>query len=137
MRKRPPKQFEEEVERLFEDFFANHNGNDEDGKNDFSMEFHKYLIQNLSPVANEFYEFYNKIGDEGQLCDIAGGYVLNSNGDTVQEWQIDKDGYFTDVKGERLYYSDGIPVMAKYMSDELAAFLETDGWCDLTADKRY
>lgn len=87
-----------------------------------------YVDEHLSPLAKEFYRYRSRSGDENDLADINGGYVLEPNGYPVQEWQISKDKRIVDENGNQLYYSNGQPIMAQRLSDELVEFLIQDGW---------
>lgn len=57
-----------------------------------------------------FLEYSDRTGDEGQLCDKEGGYILRKDGRPIYHWENNEDGFVRDENGEMIYYKDGTPV---------------------------
>ena len=88
-----------------------------------------YLLEHASPLLREWYEYYNsRCGDEGELYDCDGTFLIGERGYPIQRWEISNDHRIVDETGEQIYYSNGEPILAKKMSDELFEYLKQDGW---------
>ena len=134
-----PECFTDEVFALWEEFYDKNPEPDVDGMSDEQAEeilgelrdrCWSYVNEHLSPLAKEFRQYRSRSGDENELADINGGYVLKSNGYPVQEWRISEDKRIVDENGDQLYYSNGQPILAKRMSDELITLLIEEGWSE-------
>jgi len=137
MRVRPPEIFENEMRSLWKDAMERFPDPDIEGMDEKTAkavleEDHRkmqaYIRAHMSPLMIEFYGFYcSRHGDEGELYDKDGRFLIAKNGYPIQDWEISPDHRIVDASGNQLYYSDGEPIMAKQLSQELFEFLK-DNW---------
>ena len=80
--------------------------------------FHEAMERWMNECASEelklFWEYGKWIGDEGQLCDGKGNYLLTDPEDRwswIQEWDVSEDGYCL-FKGTQnvILNTDGTPI---------------------------
>jgi len=144
-----PSVFEEEMLNLFNkawDVFPEPNVDGlDDATADAILEanyqkVHDYVQEHRSLLLAEFCEYYSgRDGDEGQLRDKDGSFLISEQGYPIQGWEITSDHRIVDRNGKQLFYSDGEPILAKQMSVELFNFLKKnwDAFEDATEESRW
>ena len=139
--KRPgPEAIENEAMTIFEQYFAEMS-DDETEEVDLTEEeedallkehyrqWETYLLEHASPLLREWYIYYNsRCGDECELYDCDGTFLIGQSGYPIQRWDISDDHRIVDEAGEQIYYSNGKPILAKKMSVELFEYLKQEGW---------
>ncbi|MBP3870363.1 MAG: hypothetical protein J6E46_05255 [Faecalicoccus sp.] len=111
-----PRKVEEEYKKIFDEVLKIL-PDDENQNCDFSKVFNEYLEKYGSTEAKAFNTYMNRVGDEGEICDIDGSCILDKNGHWIQDWECHKDGYLRDSEGNNIYYKDGSRVPNIIMPD--------------------
>lgn len=108
-----PSVFEEEMLNLFNkawDVFPEPNVDGlDDATADAILEanyqkVHDYVQEHRSPLLAEFCEYYSgRDGDEGQLRDKDGSFLISEQGYPIQGWEITSDHRIIDRNGKQQY----------------------------------
>lgn len=101
-----PPTIEDEYDRLLPLYFGRDTGSDIFDDDDFNQ----WWNENSSDEMKAWERFKSFCGDEGELCDKDGSYLLNKEGEYITEWDVDQNGFLIDKDGEFILYSDGTRV---------------------------
>ncbi|MBR5546918.1 MAG: hypothetical protein IKU70_08035 [Clostridia bacterium] len=140
--RRCPKVFEKEAMAIFDQYLED-TPDEETEELDLTAEeedallkehyrhWEAYLLEHASSLLREWYVYYNsRCGDESELYDYDGTYLIGESGYPIQRWDISDDHRIVDETGKQIYYSNGEPILAKKMSTELFEYLKQYGWLD-------
>jgi len=132
----PPKVLEDEARRLWDEMMERFPDPDVEGLDEATADAileedwkkaEAYMEARKSPMLRQFQKYhYGRSGDECQLLDKDGSYLIGENGYPIQDWDISSDKRIVDRNGNQIYYSDGTPILAKKMSIELYEFLKRE-----------
>ena len=125
-----PESLETEYEKLLEEYCQLDPCGEWNDK-----KWNEFFNANASSLLKEFVEYASRKGDEGELRDVKGEFLLDKHGHTIQRWSIGSNKQIVDEGGNMLFYSDGAPVMAKKLSDMLFTLLQTE-W-DIADEERW
>ena len=111
------------MERLVHDYFFRFS--EEEMNDDFDEEdYNRWIDAHASPILKIYMEYDRFCGDEGELCEKDGSFMMGEDGQRVQDWTIDDRGFCYDRNGKQLFYSDGSPVIKPEMPPELKPYFE-------------
>ena len=93
---------------------------------DFDFNDMKSFVESHASEELKLWEKYSLFtGDEGQLRDKDGGFLLDKQGNWIQDWIADENGYLSDLNGNPILYSDGERVKGPLREDFLPYY---DKW---------
>jgi len=84
------------------------------------------MLEHASTLLKEWYSYRARSGDECELYDYDGSFLMNERGYPVQEWHISENHRIVDENENQIYYSNGKPILARKMSLELFEYLPKD-----------
>ena len=125
-RKYVPEAFREEMERLVHDYFARFS-KDEMNDDFDEADFNRWIDAHANPILKIYIEYDRFCGDEGELCEKDGSFMIGEDGYRIQGWTVDDQGFCYDRNEKQLFYSDGSPVIEPEMPPELKPFFEDWG----------
>ena len=109
--------------RLVHDYYARFS--EEEMQDDFDEEdFNHWIDAHASPILKSYMEYDHFCGDEGELCEKDGSFMIDEDGYRIQDWTVDDQGHCYGRNGKQLFYSDGSPVIEPEMPSELKSYFE-------------
>ena len=122
-RKYVPEVFQEEMMRLVHDYYARFS--EEEMQDDFDEEdFNHWIDAHASPILKSYMEYDHFCGDEGELFEKDGSFMIDEDGYRIQDWTVDDQGHCYGRNGKQLFCSDGSPVIEPEMPSELKSYFE-------------
>lgn len=97
-----------EREKLFKEAFDS--TPDDCSGDELIRAYHELIEQFGSPELKAFEVYSSRFGDEGELLEKDGSYLLSKKGTCIQDWYNTEDGFLRDKDGNKVFYKDGTPV---------------------------
>ena len=92
-------------------------------------EFDRFLQEHASDELRAYLRYCDRVGDEGEIKDEEGNYILNEKGFRIQEWSESADGYVIDDRtGKILRDRKGNPVIYPVLDARVEKMYEDEGW---------
>ena len=110
----------EKLEKMFLDTIS------KDWPDDLSKAIRDHNDKYGSAELKAFEQYLSRTGDEGELREKDGSYILDQDGYRKQDWKNSEDGFLRDSKGNQIYYKDGSPIPNIEMPDCIRKMYEEE-----------
>lgn len=113
-----PENILEEGMKLLDEYMSQFT--EEQMEEDFDDDdFHSFIDSHSSEEYKLWRKYESFTGDEGELLEKDGSFIIGKDGYAIQKWTVDDEGYLYDMQGNPIFYSDGERVKEQNREDFL------------------